>query len=385
MNIEAMLAAYFTVLAIPLHKGPTRDAMSWFGSWNHTLLPSRSSPRNITRTSNSRMENSTSSLRLSDAAGAEVPQRVWVVWFGSTISGPRATNFARLQRTLGVPVTMVTEQNLESFVLSDQPLHPAFEFLTAIHKSDYLAAYLAHHYGGGWHDIKRPHPASWIPYFAKFRDRSSLWVFGPAEREAGHVACQRMPCCAALPEEQECADLSGDADTPRQQLLKTDPWEVDTGKCCARVRSGYSQLVTVQAFIVRPRTRFTAEWLTLVNRRLDAFLDLLRQHPSPYPRCCKDHDDGCAESELHWGAPIPASHAVPLPPARSQTHSTGTDSRVARSTRCSCAMPATWIRRCRDTHRAFHIAIGRARTGSKSEAGPGPTATQPDVHGELFR
>ena len=40
------------------------------------------------------------------------------------------------------------------------PLHPAYEHLSAVHRSDYLRAYLALHWGGGYCDLKRP--ATWL-------------------------------------------------------------------------------------------------------------------------------------------------------------------------------------------------------------------------------
>jgi hypothetical protein len=39
--------------------------------------------------------------------------------------------------------------------LPEYPLHPAFKYLSYVHKSDYLRSYFMHFYGGGYADIKK--------------------------------------------------------------------------------------------------------------------------------------------------------------------------------------------------------------------------------------
>jgi hypothetical protein len=61
-------------------------------------------------------------------------------------------------------VKVITPTLLPYFVLPDHPLHPAYKFLSAAHKADYLRCYLMHFYGGGYSDIKHLH-FDFQPYF----------------------------------------------------------------------------------------------------------------------------------------------------------------------------------------------------------------------------
>lgn len=51
-----------------------------------------------------------------------------------------------------MPVCLITKDNLSTFIKPEFPLHEAFPYLSAVHRSDYIRAYLMHFYGGAWHD-----------------------------------------------------------------------------------------------------------------------------------------------------------------------------------------------------------------------------------------
>jgi len=275
------------------------------------------------------------------AADVGFRRRIWAAWFGHPMAGSRKAVFQALNRSTGVPVTLVTQANLQSFVLPDHPLHPAFEHLSAVHKSDYLAAYLLHHYGGGWHDIKRPH-GSWRGHFDKFQN-DSLWLLGPREVQPGHVACNDMVASldAACLELRKPLNESADyfmpiADEPPTSYVngQLDPWLVSKGVCCERIRRDHSVLVGVQAFIARPGTPFTEEWLTTNHRRLDAKLEALKKYPAPFPRCCFNHESGyplgwndlkggafhplCHKHRAHVDTSMPRNPAMPYRDPRSE-------------------------------------------------------------------
>lgn len=55
---------------------------------------------------------------------------------------------------------LVTVDNLHQFIHPSRPLHKAYEYLTPVHKSDYLRPYFGYFYGGGYMDIK-PCLGSW--------------------------------------------------------------------------------------------------------------------------------------------------------------------------------------------------------------------------------
>ena len=52
------------------------------------------------------------------------------------------------------------------------------------------------------------------------------------------------------------------------------------------IRNNYSQLVTNVAYIMRPNTSLTREWLVNIEYHLDLKYDLVMLHPAPFPRCC---------------------------------------------------------------------------------------------------
>lgn len=106
-----------------------------------------------------------------------VEEVVYCFWTGNNaMSEIRSNCFQTMLNTVGVPVKLITPQNLNEYILNDYPLHPAFENLSLVHKSDYLRCYFMHHYGGGYADIKRQ-DHSWSASFREFNS-SAAWVMG---------------------------------------------------------------------------------------------------------------------------------------------------------------------------------------------------------------
>lgn len=90
---------------------------------------------------------------------------------------------------------------LPYFILPEYPLHKAFEFLSAVHKSDYLRSYLLYHYGGGYSDVKHFH-YDMLPFFKQLEE-------GPADKYAVgyHEISPIYPTCVEMPGETACAEL----------------------------------------------------------------------------------------------------------------------------------------------------------------------------------
>lgn len=171
-----------------------------------------------------------------------LPVRVFAVWTGDNELTPnRAKNLERLKAELGVPLILVTPKNLQEWVLDSHPLHPAYQHLSLIHKSDYLRAYLMHHHGGGYVDIKRPlHP--WTEAFTRLQSDPDAWVASFPEAKAQDPA--RLP-----------------------------------GKLGEDIALHFTKLVGCSSMIARPGSPFTAEWLREVERRLDYFAPQLQEFP----------------------------------------------------------------------------------------------------------
>jgi hypothetical protein len=68
-------------------------------------------------------------------------------------------------------VKVITPVLLPFFILPDHPLHEGFEYLSGVHKSDYLRSYLMNFYGGGYSDIKHIQ-YDYLPYFKQLFDDS---------------------------------------------------------------------------------------------------------------------------------------------------------------------------------------------------------------------
>ena len=133
---------------------------------------------------------------------ASIPEKVWVFWFGRAMSAARAKAFELLVKRVDVPVMLVTEANVSRIVVDGAPLHPAFHFLSAIHKSDYLTAYVSHYHGGGIHDVKAAF-GSWLPFFSAARAAQSTYIMGAGEKTWRFIACAE----AVALQDDECVRL----------------------------------------------------------------------------------------------------------------------------------------------------------------------------------
>ena len=110
-----------------------------------------------------------------------------------------------------------------------------------MHRSDYLRAYLLHHHGGAYLDIKRGY---------------------------GDV-CAAMDRLAAAPH----AWVSG------YRELGADYVSDEPGTIHQALRRHHGLLLGNGAFVVRPRTPLTSEWLAEVHRRLDLHAPDLERAP----------------------------------------------------------------------------------------------------------
>lgn len=173
---------------------------------------------------------------------SELPRRVFAVWTGENELTPtRARNLERLEASLGIEVELVTPSNLHKWVVPDYPLHPSYQHLSLVHRSDYLRAYLLHHHGGGYTDIKA-RTSSWVRAFDETELDRDVWVCGYRELTA-----------------QSPVRLSG--------ALGRD------------IALHHERLVGNGAFIARSHTPLTAEWVREVDRRMDYYADQLAEFP----------------------------------------------------------------------------------------------------------
>lgn len=190
-----------------------------------------------------------------------LPRRIFVIWFGPPMNANRRRGLASLQSESGVPVELVTESNLEDWTVPGHPIPTAFLNLTPVHRSDYLRAYLMHHHGGGYADVKWT-SGSWIAAFDAFDTDPRLLAAG--YREVGRHGVAEFGL-----------RLRGHWGL---QPLVADWWRYRW------LQLNHRSLIGLCAFIMRPQTVLTAAWMAAVDGRLDALAPALARDPARVPK-----------------------------------------------------------------------------------------------------
>ncbi|NDE14249.1 hypothetical protein EBZ80_04890 [bacterium] len=169
-----------------------------------------------------------------------VPRILFCLWTGdNAMSANRAACLEDVRERSGVNVRLLTPDNVDGYTVPDFPLHPAYAFLSATHKADYLRMYLMHFYGGGYTDVKRQR-CDWNDAYDRLLADPELVGVGYPEIGARGVACDS-------------------------------------------VREHWDRLVGTGAFLFRPNTAFTRAWFGRVTHLLDEKLGALRTHPASGP------------------------------------------------------------------------------------------------------
>lgn len=182
-----------------------------------------------------------------DATGREsreaVPRRVFVFWTGDNPLTPNRLDSLNVMREMltGIDVLLVTPRELPDWEVEESPFHPLVPQLAYIHRADYFRAYFLHHHGGGYADLKRP-TDDWTAVFDRM-DAGDAWMAG-----------YRVPVRLMTPNMEE----------PRLEKLM---------KRWSDRRLGQS------AYLARPHTPITGEWLDEVERRMEAQSVALVRHP----------------------------------------------------------------------------------------------------------
>ena len=179
----------------------------------------------------------------------KLPHRIFTLWIGDApMSENRRNALFTIRRNTGVRIEFITNDTLENYILDEHPLHPAYKYLTNTHKADYLRAYLMNYHGGGYTDIKYTfYP--WNHAFEQLEQDNNKWIAGYTEFEWG-VAPVEDP-----------------------ELNRT-------------LRENWSKLVGNGAYICKPDTPFTREWLKNVENTLDKYMSVL---PSNQPKHSRDY------------------------------------------------------------------------------------------------
>jgi hypothetical protein len=194
-----------------------------------------------------------------------IPRVIFCFWFGNEMSENRAKCFSSIVETSGVDVKLITEKNLNQYILKDYPLHPEFNFLSAVHKSDYLRSYFMYFYGGGYTDIKM-NSHLWEPYFVELENSDKDFI-GSSETHPKHV-------------------------------------------CVDNIRDYYQNLVGPVKFIFKKNTIFGKLWFDATHQKMNDIYYNLKNNPGWYhPRAEKGGAQGISKDikisnqtnyPLHW-------------------------------------------------------------------------------------
>lgn len=183
-------------------------------------------------------------------------EQVFCFWTDTNaLSETRFASVQNMEKTLGVPVHFVTHNTLQNWILREHPLHEAYQYLSAVHRSDYLRCYFMHHYGGGYTDIKQ-HYESWKAYFKEVNENPNIDIIGYQEIGPNGIA--------------------GVSDKDLYQKM-----------CLA-----YKEMIGCGCFISKPDTQITREWYFEVNSILDSKLSELKKFPAKHARDCVGSGSG---------------------------------------------------------------------------------------------
>ena len=189
---------------------------------------------------------------------------IFCMWAGTNpMSAQRIQALWSIYNNTRCPIVFINHQSLRDWEKPEHPYHPAFEYLSDTHKSDYIRCYLMHHYGGGWTDIKHT-STDWRPHFATLKTSSALAL--------GY---------------QEIADGIPHIKGPLGDKL----------------RANYKENIGLCAFIFKRYSTITYEWTEKLNSKLDSLLSRLREHPAATPQDqlgLKNPNGGISEYPIEW-------------------------------------------------------------------------------------
>jgi len=175
----------------------------------------------------------------------QVEKVIYIFWTGDNeITPNRLAGIKSLEEVSGVRVQLITPQNLSEYIVEEDPLPDAYQYLSLNHKSDYLRSYFMHHHGGGYADIKT-YFKSWNQAFDRL-NTSDAYAVGYHEVGWWGAAWKDI----------------------ENENLRED------------VKNNWAMLIGNGAFICRPHTKLTEEWHAEAKRRVETLSEELKAHPA---------------------------------------------------------------------------------------------------------
>jgi len=195
-----------------------------------------------------------------------IDRTIFMLWLGDEVMNEN--RIASLNNLSKYNVKLITKDNIDEYILKDYPLHPAYNYLSTVHKSDYLRCYLMYHYGGGYSDVKSIE-INWDACFDKMDQCKHIMMMG-VKTIYGHTY-------AGIEEWDE---------TMKHNIL-----------------SNMDRLFYMGYFICRAKTPIVIEWYNELHARLDRYLPILIDNPATFTRECFSPGHGCAFDRPIWENP----------------------------------------------------------------------------------
>lgn len=198
---------------------------------------------------------------------------LFTCWFSNEMSETRKQALDVLIKSCNVDLKLITLENFYNYENDKIPIHPGFNFLTDIGKSDYVRAYLMYFYGGGYSDIKA-NDFDWNPYFDQLL-KSRYDAIGYAESRPGDVAI-------FWGNENNLSDF---------------------------VKNNYDSFAGNGHFIFKPKTRFAYDWINAIHKLMDDNYNQLKNNPGVHPYMVK------GGFHSGWNGDVPAEligHGYPF-------------------------------------------------------------------------
>lgn len=171
---------------------------------------------------------------------------IYILWTeDNPLTENRINSINQLKLISECNIILINNENLSKYILSEYPLHPAYNYLSAVHKSDYLRTYLMHFHGGGYSDIKKT-KGSWKKSFENLYN-SDKWIIGYQEIKNGNAP--------TVPQES------------------------------------YNKLIGNGCYICKKKTPLTNEWYNNLIYILNNKLNQLKIYPAKNLRDCNRKDN----------------------------------------------------------------------------------------------
>lgn len=182
----------------------------------------------------------------------------WVGHNNTSMNENRLNGLRSIRENSGVNTILINNDTLKEYILPGHPLHEGFNYLSDVHKADYLRTYFMNFYGGGYTDIK-PCSWDWNIYFDELENSDAYGIGAPEDEFELSVT------------------------------VKQRGW---LGKY-------WNTLISNDLYIFKPKTYFTETWYSTLLRIMDTKIEELILHPAKHPR--EAADTTVTEYPIEWG------------------------------------------------------------------------------------